>query len=157
MPPTPDPDPDPSPDPNPNPNPTPPGGGNGDVGGSGDDDDNDNGRAQPNVSLRVASARQIGRRIRVRATGVLSNVQGRPCAGRIAVGVRSGGKRQDRRVLKVNSRCRYTLTLSYGVRDLPRRLRPRDRRLLARVTASYKGTAQLRPAKPPSSLRRVVR
>lgn len=114
-------------------------------------------RVRPNVSLRVASARQRGRRIRVKATGVLSNRQGRPCAGRIAVGVRSGGARRDRRIVKVNSSCRYTVKLSYRVRSLPRRLRPRARRLLVRVAAGYKGTTRLLPAKPPSALRRVIR
>jgi hypothetical protein len=57
----------------------------------------------------------------------------------------------------VGSNCRYTVTLSYRVSDLPRRLRSRSQRLLVRVTASYKGTTQLSPAKPPSQLRRVIR
>lgn len=125
--------------------------------GGGTPGGDDGPRIRPNVSLRVASARQRGRRIRVKATGVLSNRQGRPCAGRIAVGVRSGGARRDRRIVKVDSSCRYTVTLSYSVRRLPQRLRPRARRLLVRVTASYRGTTRLLPVRPPSTLRRVIR
>lgn len=113
-------------------------------------------RIRANVT-RSVSARQVGRRIRVRVTGVLINRQGQPCGGKIAVGVRSGGRRRARRMIRVNSRCRYAATLRFAVRRLPRRLRSRDRRLLVRVAVSYRGTSKIVPARPPSSLRRVIR
>jgi len=102
------------------------------------------------------TARQVRGFIQVGVTGLLVNRQGRRCAGRVAVGVTVGGRRA-RRVVKLNSNCRYKVTLRIRVNSLPRRLRSRKRRLLARVTVAYRGTSQIRPARPPSRLTRVIR
>ena len=113
------------------------------------------GRIRANLTRRV-TARQVGRFIKVGVTGLLVNRQGRSCGGRVAVGVKLGGKRA-RRVVQVNSKCRYKVTLRFSVKKLPRRLRARKRRLLTRVTVAYRGTAGIRPARPPSRLTRVIR
>ncbi len=109
------------------------------------------------------SARQVGGRIRIRVTGRIvkagaSASQTAPaCNGTVTVRVTSGGKRRASKRARIRSSCKYATTLSFRVKSLPKRLRPRQRRLLVRVKSRYNGTTKRRPDNAPSRLERVRR
>ncbi len=114
-------------------------------------------RVQANLVRPKVTARQRGNRVRIQIAGLLTNVRGRTCAGKVTLGVRSGGKRKARRTVRVDTRCRYATSASFGLGSLPRRLRSRDARLLVKVSTVYRGTSELLPDRPPTVLRRVIR
>jgi len=93
----------------------------------------------------------------VRVSGRMAGVRGRPCGGRVKVGVRSGNRRRAQRTVRMSSACRYKATLVYSVRQLPRRLRPRGRLLIARVTARFQGNSGLESDLSPTRRARVIR
>ncbi len=107
--------------------------------------------ARPRVS-----ARQVGGRIKVKVTGRIAKL-GRACNGKVSVGVRSGGKRRTRKRATVRSSCRYATTLIFRVNVLPRRLVPRNARLLVRVSSLFNGTSARLPDSAPARTKRVRR
>ena len=109
------------------------------------------------------TARQVGNRIRIRVSGRIvkggaTTSQTAPaCSGTVTLRVTAAGKRRAGKRARVKSTCRYASTLSFRVKALPRRLRPRGRRLVVRVRSRYNGTAKRAPDNAPSRLRRVRR
>lgn len=117
-------------------------------------------RARPIFALPGVNARQRGGRVVVRVTGRLVKTRGQPCAGRVAVGARTGARRA-RHVFRIQAsgegRCTYTTVFRFRVQRLRQPVRARRKRLLVRVAASYKGSSRLRGDRAPSVLRRVIR
>jgi len=87
----------------------------------------------------------------------MAGVRGRACGGRVKIGVRSANRTRAQRRVRMSSRCRYKATLVYSVRRLPRRLRPRGRALIARVTARFQGNGGLTSDLSPTRRARVRR
>lgn len=112
-------------------------------------------RIQPGLRTEIRAARQRGDRIAIEVVARLVRTGGRPCKGRIAVGATTGARNQ-RRVLPLAGSCARPVTFRFPVRKLKRRVRPRNRRLMARVKASYKGSRQLEAVRA-GTLRRKVR
>lgn len=122
----------------------------------GDDGGGPGGRVKAVFTTKTLAARQRGKRVVVRVSVRLLETQGRPCQGRIAVGVELGG-RKGRRLLRLRGRCTQTMTFRFRVAKLKKKVRSRERRLLVRTRASYKGSKQLEGDRAPSVLRRVIR
>ena len=102
------------------------------------------------------TARQVGGRIKVKATGRIAK-RGQACNGKVAVAVRSGGKRRARKNGTVRSSCRYVARLSFSVSALPSLLEPRSSRLLVKVSTRYAGTSTRKPDRAPARIARVRR
>ncbi len=114
-------------------------------------------RVRPNMVRPRVTARQRGKRIIVRVRGRMLGVRGRPCGGRVKVGLRIAKRKRGQRAVRMSSRCRYAATFSTRVRRLPRRLRPRRRVIIARVTARFQGNAGLSSDLSPTRRARVNR
>ncbi len=114
-------------------------------------------RVRPNMVRPGVSARQRGNRIVVRVNGRMTGVRSRPCGGRVKIGVRSANRRRAQRTVRMSARCRYQATLTYPVKRLPRRLRPRRRVLIAGVTARFQGNSGLTSDLSPTRRARVKR
>lgn len=114
-------------------------------------------RVRPNMVRPRVSARQRGKSIVVGVRGRMAGVRGRPCGGRVKVGVRTAKRARAQRTVRMSSRCRYRVTLRYAVKRLPRRLRPRRRLLIARVTARFQGNRGLTGDLSPTRRARVSR
>lgn len=114
-------------------------------------------RILPNMVRPGGSARQSGAKIVVGVRGRLVGTQGRPCAGRVKVGVRFADNRRVTRVARMGSNCRYSVRVSFPVRRLPRSLRPRSRTLLLRVAARFQGNAGLQTDVSPTRRIKVTR
>jgi TolB protein len=112
---------------------------------------------RPNMVRPSVSARQRGNQIIVRVRGRMVGVQGRSCVGRVKVGLRIANRRRGLRRVRMSSACRYKATLRSSVRGLPRRVRPRRRVLIARVTARFQGNSRLRTDLSPTRRARVRR
>lgn len=115
------------------------------------------GRVRPNMVRPRVSARQRGNQIIVRVRGRMVGVRGRPCSGRVKVGLRLANRRRGLRTVRMSSACRYKATLRSSVRGLPRRVRPRRRVLIARVTARFQGNSRLRTDLSPTRRAKVRR
>jgi len=87
---------------------------------------------------------QSGGRVVVRLRGRMLGNRGRPCGGRIKVGMRAGGRRVATRVARMGRNCRYSTRYSFAARRLPRRLRPRSRTLVIQILVRYQGNSRLR-------------
>ncbi len=132
------------------------GGGTGGGGGGTGGDDEQATKVATTLVRPGVSARQVGGRIKVRVTGRIVKGAG-PCNGRVAVVVRAAGRRRARKLVRINSSCKYATTLSFRVKSLPSRLRPRARRLSVLVNTRYNGTGKRRADRAPSRLKRVRR
>jgi hypothetical protein len=146
-----------APTPSRTPTPTP-----GDGGGDGGGDDGGVGvaRLRPNlVRPGFARAVQTGRgagsavarlsrsrggRIVVRVRGGMVGNGGRRCGGRIKIGTRAGGRRVATRTARMGRNCRYAKRYVFAARRLPKRLRPRSRKLVLSVLVRYQGNSLLR-------------
>ena len=102
------------------------------------------------------TARQVGGRINVKVTGRIAK-RAQACNGKVAVAVRSGGKRRARKNGRVRSSCRYVARLSFSVSALPSLLESRSRRLLVKVSTRYAGTSKRKPDSAPARIARVRR
>ena len=107
-------------------------------------------RLTPNLLRPSASARQMGRKVVVRIRGRMVGNGGRPCEGRLKIGTRAGGRRVVTRIARMGTNCRYTKQYSFPVKRLPRRLRPRSKRLVLNVSVRYQGNAGLNPDLSPT-------
>lgn len=114
-------------------------------------------RIVPNMVRPGGSARQSGRSIMVRVRGRLIGTRGRPCGGRVKVGIRFARNRRLTRVVRMRSNCRYTVGVSLPVRRLPRALRSRGKTLLIRVAARFQGNSRLRTDLSPTKRLKVRR
>lgn len=111
---------------------------------------------EPVVTARIVTARQSRRRVLVRVAVHLSRTRGRPCRGEVATGVKTGGRKQHR-TLRLDGACTRTALFRLRVSSLEPRVRPRSRRLVARVRARYLGHGRLGSGRAPSRAKRVTR
>lgn len=120
-------------------------------------DDAPTARIRPNMVRPNVRAVQRGGRVVVRVNGRMVGVQGRACNGSVKVGLRIANRRRGLRRVKMTTACRYKVTFTVQVRRLPRRLRSRNRVIIARVTARFQGNRGLRPDLSPTRRARVKR
>ncbi len=91
---------------------------------------------------RVSQAR--GGRVVVRLRGRMIGNGGRRCGGRLKIGTRAGGRRVRTQTARMGRNCRYAKRYTFAARKLPKRLRPRGRKLVLTVLVRYQGNSQLR-------------
>jgi len=125
--------------------------------GGGPNNVDDGGRIAPNMVRPRGSARQSGRKIVVRVRGRMIGTQGRPCGGRVKIGVRFARNRRVTRTDEMGSNCRYSARIAFPVRRLPRSRRPRGRTVIVRVAARFQGNAQLKTDLSPTKRVKVNR
>lgn len=110
---------------------------------------------RPTLLRPYARARQRygGRKVTVRVRGRLAGAHGR-CGGRVLLATRVRDRVLARRRAQLGPGCRYSTVLRFGVRRLPRRLRPRPRSLILTVRARFPGSSSLlSDAAPPRRVR----
>lgn len=116
--------------------------------------------ARPGVTARQARRGRARRVVKVVVTGRLVKTQRRRCSGRVAVGIRIGGKKA-RRTFQIQmsgkAPCTYRTVFRVKVRKLKKAVRSRRKRLLVRVNTNYKGSGLLEPDRAPSVLKRAIR
>jgi hypothetical protein len=105
----------------------------------------------------VAELSRSSGKIVVRLRGKMIGNRGRPCGGRIKIGTRAGRRRVATRVGRMGRACRYSKRYTFATRRIPKRLRPRNRKLVLRITIRYQGNSQLKPDLSPAKRVKVRR
>lgn len=111
---------------------------------------------KPVLETRILTARQRGRRVRVRVSVLLRDTRGNPCRGKVTIGVEVGGSRR-RRTRALGGQCVRPFAFELRVGELKPSVRVRARRLSARATARFAGYGALRADNAPARRRRVTR